>query len=234
MAKNRSVFEVEEDGKKFELAVVKPKIDLVNKIDIKKSGLVSQAIREGAMTKSECSKIIKERGILTDADEKEKDELMSKISKLSKILEKESIPPQKGKKYAAEISEHRSRIIEINSEASEIINLSAEEVAERICMQYYTAECTTYADSGEKYFDGFEGFVEKSDTIIAIRALLETIYLHMDLDTDYEENLPENKYLEGVEDKGKKKNKKKDKEKAIELEQKVEDKNHQKDEKEDN
>lgn len=232
MAKNRTVFEVEENDKKIKLAVVKPKIDLINKIDIKKAGIISEAIREGAMTKSECQKIIREKGILTEEMEKEKDEAFSKIDKLEKMLKKEKLPDSKGKKYAKEISDLRNKIAEINAGANEIIGLCAEEVAERICMQYYTAECTICEDSGEKYFDGYSDYVEKSNSNTAIRALVEMIYLSMDVESSYIESLPENEYLIKLEDD--KKKKKESKEKIVELENKIEsNENRQEDEKDD-
>ena len=232
MSKNRTLFEVEKDGKTIKLAVVKPKIDFINKIDIKKAGIISEAIREGAMTKSECQKIIKEKGIITEEMEKEKEDIFRSIGKIETMLKKESLPLAKGKKLAKEITGLRQRILEINEGANEIVNLCAEEVAERICMQYYTAGCTIYEETGEKYFDGYEDYVEKSNSDTAIRALVEMIYLSMDLESDYINNLPENEYLLKKEKNTKKV--KESKEKILELESKIEDdENHQSDEKED-
>jgi len=196
MELNRKVFETfDKDGKEIKLAIVRPTQEITNKADLKYVAAVSNAIREGAMTKAECELLIKERGIWGEKQEKKIEKIRKEMRTNEKILLAKGLSKSKGGKAAKEIQRLRSEMLVIMMDKNAYMDLCAEAYGDKIRNQVYIACCTVYADSGEPFYEDVNDYLARSEEIASIQALANLTYFLNDIDEDYASKFIENQYM---------------------------------------
>jgi hypothetical protein len=203
MIRNKIEKTVKVDGKDVEIYVTKPSNQVTKEAERCKSKAWNEAIQDGVLTKKELAVLMTKRGIWDSAKDKKENEITSAILELEKELY-HGKKTKGGKKIKPKVSEGRDIAIQIRRKRMELREL----IAERISLEENTAEsladnarfdylvaCCTYFKDGKRVYQDYNEYNNKSADEIAFaagQALGEMLY---NLDSDFEKNLPENKFL---------------------------------------
>ena len=100
-----------------------------------------------------------------------------------------------GKNLALEMRRLRSDLRELISERLGLEENTAEALADNARFDYFVANCTFYKDSGKRVYNSVEDYNKRSSDSVAFTAASMLGNILYNLDSDFEKNLPENKWL---------------------------------------
>ena len=193
--KRRKFVSEDNNGKRIELAIIRPNQAILNESDLHYNVSLNKALRLGSMMKSEAMEMIEKRGIWTEKDEKKIEEKrIEMMTKEAKLYDKKTTK-EAGIRIAFEIRELRSELVSIMAKRSQYLYNTAEYYAENIRDQYLAAVCTIVADTGDQYFSDFDDYLLRSEEQAATDAYRETVYMMNGFDAMEHNNFVENKYL---------------------------------------
>lgn len=186
------------DGKVVKLYVVKPSTIVGQHADIYRAKVWQECIDQGVPTRNEVEKMMLERGIWG----KEKGEAEKTILRNIKDLEKKlylgsggrKMKISEGKAIAIKMREERIKLRDLISEKLAMEQNTAESLSENARFDYIVAHCTFY-ENGQKVYNGIEDYNEKNSDEVAFAAGSKLGELLYSLDSKFEHNLPENKWL---------------------------------------
>lgn len=193
---------LKDDGSKENVSiyVIRPTNNIIKNADRYRAKTWNQCIMDGILTKKELNKILVERGIWNETKESEHTSLIEEIQKLEKrlFIGDESIGKKvkisEGQKIAIEMRKLRGRLRELIAERISMEENTAEALSDNARFDYFVAECSFY-ENGNRIFSSIEDYNQKSSDEIAFAAagaLAEILY---QVDSKFEETLPENIWL---------------------------------------
>ena len=198
MSSNEKEVELE-DGTKVTIYVVKPSNQVISQADIQRAKRWNECIRDNVITKKELKTLMEDRGIWDKSKSDKEDEIGSKISDLEKKLYRgeggKKPKVSEGKNIALEMRRLRSDLRELISERLGLEENTAEALADNARFDYFVANCTFYKDSGKRVYNSVEDYNERSSDSVAFTAASMLGNILYNLDSDFEKNLPENKWL---------------------------------------
>ena len=189
-----------EDGstRNIKILVKKPSNAILSAAQRKGALIWTQCIQEGVMTKKELETILKQRGIWTEAKNKEQEKILEEISKLEKKLylgkKGSKMKLSQAKDIAFEMRKKRLELRDLLASKIELEGNTAESLSENAKFDYLVANCTFYED-GKNVYNSVEEYNDKSEDPIAFSAAATLAALMYSLDKDFEEKLPENQFL---------------------------------------
>jgi len=143
-------------------------------------------------------KSLKTRGIWDETKETEQDEIVKSLQDIEKKLylgdNKKKATLQEGKDMAIEMRKLRIKLRELISERMAMEENTAEALADNAKFDYFVADCTYY-ENGLKVYKDVEDYNSKSSDEIAFSAASELASMIYQMDSKFEETLPENKWL---------------------------------------
>lgn len=189
----------EDDSKeKVSIYVVRPSNITIKNADRYRAKTWNQCITDGVLTKKELSKLMYDRGIWNeDKDDQEKD-IIDQIQALERKLylgggdKKRKL--SEGQAIAIEMRKLRGKLRELISERLSLEENTAEALADNAKFDYFVADCTFYAN-GQKVYKDVDDYNQKSSNEIAFAAASALAEMMYQIDSKFEENLPENKFL---------------------------------------
>lgn len=191
---------IDRDGEKseVEIYVVRPANDILKLADRHKSKVWNQCLQEGILTKKELGVLMRKRGIWDEKKDKEEDQITKDIIRLEKELYqgKNGVKPKlsEGRDLAIEIRRKRSELRDLITEKITLEENTADNLADNARFDFIVAHCTYYSD-GTKVYKSFDEYNSKSSDEIAFEAATLLGRMFYDLDSNFEKNLPENKFL---------------------------------------
>ena len=189
-----------ENGEKreVEIYVQKPNNDTVKKADRHKSKVWNQCIQDEILTKKELAVLMRKRGIWDDKKDKEEEEITQAIVNLEKELSfgKNGKKPKvsEGRDIAVEIRKKRSDLRDLIAERIELEENTADSLADNARFDFLVAHCTFYKD-GKPVYKDYDEYNNKSADEVAFEAASLLGKMLYNLDSNFEKNLPENKFL---------------------------------------
>jgi hypothetical protein len=205
MSDKRKEVEVkfEDKGKaSIKIYVEKPNNDVVKRADRCRAKAWNECIMDGIVTKKELSTLMKQRGIWSEKKEDEQETISTEINRLEQKLYlecgKRESKKEEGKKLAIDIRKKRNELRELISERMSLEENTAESLADNSRFDFLVAHCT-FHENGEKVYKDMEDYNSKSADEIAFTAASELATIMYALDSDFEKNLPENKWLKNRE-----------------------------------
>ena len=194
--------EVETDGKTEKFIVKRPGNRISNDSQRKGALVWTQCVREGVMTKKELKKYMVDNGIWDDGKDTAEKKILDKIVDLEKQLylgtKAGKMKASAGKDIAIEMRVQRGKLRDLLSERVSMEANTAEGLSDNAKFDYIVANCT-YNEDGTKLYKDLDDYDARSDSDVAFRAasaLAEMIYV---VDKDFENRLPENKFLKKFE-----------------------------------
>lgn len=192
-----------EDGsfEEVEIIVRRPNNSTISAADRYRAKTWNQCIKEGIMTGKQVQTYLKENNVWGDDKEEQQKEIVKKINDFEKDLytgggeKKRKL--SEGKKIADSIKSLRIELRNLIAEKISLQDNTAESLADNARFDFLVAGCTFYKDSGEKVYSSIEDYNSKSNDEIAFAAAGRLGEMLYSIDTNYEKNLPENKWLLG-------------------------------------
>ena len=189
----------QEDGKEVKIYVQRPNNSIVKLADRHKSKAWNQAIQDDVLTKKELAVLMNKRGIWDEAKDKQEDDITRRIVKLETELYtgdgKRKPKVSEGRDIAIEIRKARMELRDLIAERISLEDNTAESLAENARFDFLVAHCTHY-ENGSRVYNSFEEYNNKSADEIAYAAASALGEILYNLDSSFEKNLPENKFLE--------------------------------------
>jgi hypothetical protein len=188
-----------EDGSKVTIYVVKPSNDTISNADMRRAKVWNDCIQNGILTKKELSTVMEKRGIWDQSKQEKEETINTKMAQLEKDLfrGKDGKKPKvsEGKEIALEMRQLR---IDLRNHIAERISLeenTAESLADNARFDYFVSECTFYKDTQKRVYNSLDDYSSKSSDAIAFAAASMLGDLLYNLDSSFEQSLPENKWL---------------------------------------
>ena len=202
MKKELEVKFADKDKAPVKIYVEKPNNEVVKGADRYRAKAWNECILDGIVTKKELSTLMKKRGIWSDKKEDEQQAISKEINQLEQKLYlecgKRDSKRAEGKEIAIQIRRKRNELRQLISEKMGLEENTAEALADNSRFDYIVAHCTFHAN-GEKVYKDIDDYNSKSADEVAYTAASALAEMMYSIDSDFEKNLPENKWLKNRE-----------------------------------
>ncbi len=191
---NHLDFEVED--KKFK--VKKPTADNGREAQKKRNTAFTEAIKSGAILRSQLNNILRERDLWNDKKEEEFSTLRQKIFDAEKKLEEGGFRLSEAKVLALQIKDWRLDMRDMLMERSILDNETSEGQADNTHFNCLVSLCTFVLDehgNETKCFSSMDDYIEQSVTPIGFTAAQKLASITAGVGPDTEKNWPENQFL---------------------------------------
>ena len=185
--------EINGEDKKF--SVVLPSAENQKEANKIYNTAFSDAIKAKALVRAKLDDVLVEQGLWDDKKQQEFNDLQNAILDGEKTLAKGGIPLAKAKEIAMQMKKNRSSLRELISVKTSLDTHTAEGQADNARFNYLVSTCLVYSDTKETYFKGYQDYLNRSSESVAVLAAQHLASMIYGLDSDYEEKLPENKFL---------------------------------------
>jgi len=178
--------------------VVRPTNATIKNADRYRARTWNQCITEGVLTKKELGKLMRDRGIWDEDKDQEEKAIIQELQDLERKLflgggdKKRKL--SEGQNIAISMRRLRAKLRELIGERISLEENTAEALADNAKFDYFVADCTFYAN-GQKVYKDVEDYNQKSSDQIAFAAAGALAEMMYQVDTKFEEGLPENKFL---------------------------------------
>ena len=192
---NSNEFVATVDGKEVTFQVNVPSFE--NQRDAQKvyNRAFSDAVNSGSIIRARLDEIMKEQGLWDDEKEQELFEVQSKINSGEKLLAAGGISLDKAKSIAIDMRNYRNQLRNLLSTKNNLDSNTAEGQADNARFNYLVSCCVVYKDTGKPYFKGYEDFINRASSNVAINGSYKLGNIVYGLSEDFEKDLPENKFL---------------------------------------
>jgi hypothetical protein len=191
-----------EDDSKQEVTiyVVRPTNNTIKNADRYRAKTWNQCVMDNILTKKELNKIMIDRGIWNETKESEHNSIIEEIQRLEKKLfigdetTGKKVKISEGQKIAIEMRKLRVKLRELISERISMEENTAEALSDNAKFDYFVADCSFY-ENGQKIFSSIEDYNQKSSDEIAFAAASALAEILYQIDSNFEDSLPENVWL---------------------------------------
>ena len=155
----------------------------------------SEAIQSKALVRAKLDDVLTEQGLWDDNKQKEFSDLQNSILEGERRLAKGGIQLSEAKDVAIKMKKDRADLRDLISVKTNLDTHTAEGQADNARFNYLVSCCLVYSDTKEPYFKGYQDYLNKASDPVSILAAQHLASMIYGLESDYEEKLPENKFL---------------------------------------
>jgi len=188
-----------DDKTEIKIYVQRPNNNLVKLADRHKSKAWNQAVQDDVLTKKELAALMKKRGVWDEKKDEHEDDITRRIVKLEQELYighgKRKPKVSEGRDIAIDIRRARMELRDLIADRISLEDNTAESLADNARFDFLVAHCTYY-ENGSRVYNSFEEYNQKSADEIAFSAASALGEILYNLDSSFEKNLPENKFLD--------------------------------------
>jgi hypothetical protein len=192
--KNRT-FEIKIGDENVTLAVISPSLEDQREATKVYNTAFSDALKAKAVVRAKLDDLLVEQGLWDENKQNKFTNLQNKILEGEKKLAKGGISLKEAKATAVDMKKHREELRELIAVKTNLDTHTAEGQADNARFNYLVSACTVYNNNKKKYFSSYEEYMNKSADVVAITAAQNLAGMLYGLDADYEDKLPENKFL---------------------------------------
>lgn len=192
---NTRTFEVEINGKNVELAVRTPSLQDQREATKIYNTAFSDALKAKAVVRAKLDDLLVDQGLWDAKKQKQFTDLQATILDGEKKLAKGGISLSEAKKVALEMKQKREELRDLISVKTNLDTHTAEGQADNARFNYLVSVCTVYNDTKKPYFNNYDDYLNRANDQAAILAAQNLANMLYGLDNDYENKLPENKFL---------------------------------------
>jgi len=183
------------DGKDREFLIRSPSLQDQREATKVYNQSFSEALKAKAIVRAKLDDVMYEQGLWDAAKQAQFTELQTTILDGERKLAKGGISLSEAKNVALSMKKTREELRELIAIKTNLDTHTAEGQADNARFNYLVSACTVYNDTKEQYFKGYEDYLNRSIDPIAILAAQNLAGMLYGLENDYEEKLPENKFL---------------------------------------
>jgi hypothetical protein len=188
-------FTVTVDDKEVNVTVRTPSIQDNKEASKIYNNAFTDALKSKAVVRARLDDLLVDQGLWDDSKQQKFDTLQRQILDGEKQLAKGGISLREAKNIALEMKKHRSDLRELIAVKTNLDTHTAEGQADNARFNYLVFACTIYTDNQQRVFTTYEDYLNKASEPLAIKAAQNVANMIYGLDNDYENNLPENKFL---------------------------------------
>jgi hypothetical protein len=156
----------------------------------------TDALKSKAVVRAKLDDLLVEQGLWDDAKQMRFATLQAQILEGERKLAKGGISLSQARDEALKMKKLREDLRELIAVKTNLDTHTAEGQADNARFNYLVSVCTVYNDTKKPYFSNYEDYNSKSGTdLVAGLAAQNLAGMLYGLDNDYEEKLPENKFL---------------------------------------
>jgi len=190
-----------DSDKKVTIYVVKPNNEVIAKADMLRAKRWNECIQDGIITKKELSVLMEKRGIWNKEKSTQEEDISTQIQGLERNLFRgeggKKPKVSEGKDIAIQMKDLRVKLRELIGERLALEENTAEALSDNVRFDYFVAMCSFYKDTNQKVYTNLEDYNQRSSDEVAFAAASMLGDILYNLDTSFEENLPENRWLKG-------------------------------------
>jgi hypothetical protein len=183
-----------EDGTEVKLVAKKPRMDVETRARLRGNEVFKEAIKSGALLKSELENELKQRGVWNDTKQKELEELNKKMRENLIKIKKGGIKKSEARKLALEVRNARLDLFVLVSDRNRYDDFTVESQVENAKFDYMVSECI-FDEEGNRFFKDLEDYEARKDEPLSVEAANQLARLTNNFDPDWQKKLPENKFL---------------------------------------
>lgn len=188
-------FKYSNDGKELTFLVRSPSINDQKEANKVYNTAFSEAIKAKALVRAKLDDVLVEQGLWDTNKQESFNKLQNNILEGERLLAKGGISLKEAKKQALNMRKHRGELRDLISVKTNLDTHTAEGQADNARFNYLVSSCLVYNDTKEPYFKGHEDYLNRAADPVAVLAAQNLAAMLYGLESDYEEKLPENKFL---------------------------------------
>jgi hypothetical protein len=183
------------EDKDVELLVRSPSVEDQKEATKIYNNAFSEALKAKAVVRAKLDDLLVEQGLWDESKQNEFNKLQNKILEGERKLAKGGISLNEAKDTAISMKRTRDELRELISVKTNLDTHTAEGQADNARFNYLVYACTVYKNNNKRYFNSYEEYLSRSTDPVAIEAAQNLASMLYGLDSDYEDKLPENKFL---------------------------------------
>jgi len=195
MAKDRTKIESEDvDGKKKTIYIKRPDSAINRQAQLAYNRAFRDALQSGAILRQKLDDILREQDVWNDDKQNQYDDIVKKLNDNERAIDAGGIKLSEAADLAKEMRDKRLEFRDLISERTLIDTNTAEGQADNARFNFLVQVCMV-DQAGKKVFedvDAYENSEAHPYAIEGARILAEQLY---GLDANYDQTLPENKFL---------------------------------------
>jgi hypothetical protein len=184
------------DGKEVAFLVRSPSLQDQKEATKIYNTAFSDALKAKAIVRAKLDDLLVEQGLWDDSKQMKFSTLQAQILEGERKLAKGGIPLAQAKSLALNMKKLREDLRNLIAVKTNLDTHTAEGQADNARFNYLVSACTVYNDTKKPHFSSYEDYNSRSGTdLIATLGAQHLAGMLYGLDSDYEEKLPENKFL---------------------------------------
>jgi hypothetical protein len=186
---------INKEGKEVELLVRSPSAEDQKQATKVYNQAFSDAIKSKAIVRAKLDDVLTEQGLWDGNKQVKFLEYQTTILEGERQLAKGGISINQARDIALNMKKAREDLKELISVKTNLDIHTAEGQADNARFNYLVSACTVYSDTKEQYFKGYDDYLNRSGEVAALLSAQHLAAMIYGLDNDYEDKLPENKFL---------------------------------------
>lgn len=186
------------NGAKVKLRLKAENLDIERKCDTEYHIAFTELMQRGVLPKATLERIMSEKGIWTEDQEKLLVELQTKLASLQIDLDKAETH-EKGLVLAKDMGDLRNQCLRLIEVKSAVFVNSCESLADSVRRDAYIAYALVYADTGKPVFKNYQEFVSRADEQVVLDARRVVLEESIKAFQNSVSGLPELAYIKRVE-----------------------------------
>jgi len=195
MPKRTEVKSFDSEGKEKTVYIVSPSPAISREAQMEYNRSFKDAIQSGALLKQKLQSVMEEQDIWNEEKQERYEEILQNVMEKELKLKTGGIALSEAKQIALQIRDLRIEFRELIAERNSMDSMTAEGQADNARFTYLGYACLVN-EEGQRVFKSFSHYQENETEPYVIQAARELAQVLYGLDSDYEKNLEENKFLQ--------------------------------------
>jgi len=183
------------DGNNVTIDVLRPNAKHLRTAQMEYNKAFRDALESGALLRQKLDQYMTSQGLWNEEKEKKYQEINKEILELERRLKGGGIKLRSAKRLAIKMREKRDEFRELISERTAMDGNTAEGQADNARFNSLLIQCLVEEDTEDPLFDTLESYDKKAAEPYVISGAGQLAQMMYNLDPDYDNNLPENKFL---------------------------------------
>jgi len=183
------------DGNNVTIDVLRPNAKHLRTAQMEYNKAFRDALESGALLRQKLDQYMTSQGLWNEEKEKKYQEINKEILELERRLKGGGIKLRSAKRLAIKMREKRDEFRELISERTAMDGNTAEGQADNARFNSLLIQCLVEEDTDDPLFDTLESYDKKAAEPYVISGAGQLAQMMYNLDPDYDNNLPENKFL---------------------------------------